>query len=51
LKTSLAMHPLGRLGEPDDIASAVCWLLSPEQSWITGQVLHADGGMSSLQPR
>jgi NAD(P)-dependent dehydrogenase (short-subunit alcohol dehydrogenase family) len=50
-KASKALHPLGRLGEPGDIASAICWLLSPEQSWVTGQVLHVDGGMSSVQAR
>ncbi len=50
-KASLAMHPLGRLGEPGDVASAICWLLSPEQSWVTGQVLHVDGGLSAVQAR
>ncbi|MFN0060146.1 MAG: SDR family NAD(P)-dependent oxidoreductase [Planctomycetota bacterium] len=50
-KASVAMHPLGRLGEPGDIASAICWLLSPEQKWVTGQVLHVDGGMSTVQAR
>jgi NAD(P)-dependent dehydrogenase (short-subunit alcohol dehydrogenase family) len=50
-KASVALHPLGRLGEPGDIASAICWLLSPEQSWVTGQVLHVDGGLSTVQAR
>jgi len=50
-KVSLAMHPLGRLGEPGDIASAICWLLAPEQGWVTGQVLHVDGGLSTVQAR
>ena len=50
-KASVAMHPLGRLGEPGDIASAICWLLSPEQRWVTGQVLHVDGGLSTVQAR
>jgi NAD(P)-dependent dehydrogenase (short-subunit alcohol dehydrogenase family) len=50
-KASVAMHPLGRLGEPGDIASAICWLLSPEQKWVTGQVLHVDGGLSTVQAR
>lgn len=49
LETNL--HPLGRLGEPGDIASAICWLLSPEQTWVTGQVLHVDGGLSTVQAR
>ncbi len=50
-KASVAMHPLGRLGEPGDIASAICWLLSSEQRWVTGQVLHVDGGLSTVQAR
>lgn len=50
-KASVALHPLGRLGQPGDIASAICWLLSPEQKWVTGQVLHVDGGLSTVQAR
>ncbi|MFM8470502.1 MAG: SDR family NAD(P)-dependent oxidoreductase [Limisphaerales bacterium] len=50
-KASVALHPLGRLGEPGDIASAICWFLSPEQKWVTGQVLHVDGGLSTVQAR
>lgn len=42
-----AMHPLGRLGEPDDIASAVLFLASDESSWITGHALVVDGGFSA----
>lgn len=51
LKTSAALHPLGRIGEPDEVASAIRWFLSPENSWVTGQVLAVDGGLSSVQPR
>lgn len=51
LKASTAMHALGRIGEPSDIASAIAWLLDPEQSWVTGQVLSVDGGMSAVKPR
>ena len=41
------LHPLGRLGEPEDIASAVLFLASEEASWITGQALAVDGGFSA----
>ena len=51
LKTSTAMHALGRIGEPGDVASAIEWLLSPEQSWITGQVLGVDGGLACVRSR
>jgi 3-oxoacyl-[acyl-carrier protein] reductase len=36
--------PLGRLGLPDDIASVVSFLASPESGWINGQVVKANGG-------
>ncbi len=49
--TSKQMHALGRLGEPDDIARAIAWLLSPENNWITGQTIAVDGGLSTLVPR
>lgn len=44
-----ARHPLQRIGSPEDIAAAIAFLLSAESSWITGQVLHVDGGLSSLK--
>ncbi|WP_310591942.1 SDR family oxidoreductase [Streptomyces canus] len=40
----LAGTPSGRLGRPDDIAAAVCFLLSPEAAHFTGQILRVDGG-------
>ncbi len=36
--------PLQRLGQPEDIASAICYLASDDASWITGVVLPVDGG-------
>ena len=51
LKASAALHPLGRIGEPNEVASAIAWLLNPEQCWVTGQVIAVDGGLSSVQPR
>lgn len=42
-------HPLKRVGEVEDIASAANFLLSDKASWITGQILHVDGGMSIVK--
>jgi 3-oxoacyl-[acyl-carrier protein] reductase len=50
-RAAVAQHPLGRLGEPDDVASAIAWLLDPAQSWVTGQVLAVDGGLAHVRPR
>jgi NAD(P)-dependent dehydrogenase (short-subunit alcohol dehydrogenase family) len=44
VKSVLKMYPVGRLGEPDDIASAVAFLVSDRASWITGQVVSVNGG-------
>jgi NAD(P)-dependent dehydrogenase (short-subunit alcohol dehydrogenase family) len=49
LRASLAMHPLGRIGTPDEIASTIEWLLRPESSWTTGQVIGVDGGLATLK--
>lgn len=50
-QASVAMHALGRLGEPDDVASALAWLLAPENAWVTGQVLGVDGGLGTVRGR
>ncbi|MDR6968592.1 NAD(P)-dependent dehydrogenase (short-subunit alcohol dehydrogenase family) [Flavobacterium arsenatis] len=41
-------HPLKRFGQPEDIAQMTSFLMDEKSSWITGQVFHVDGGMSSL---
>lgn len=43
-ETLAAMHPMGRLGTPEEIASAVLWLSDPTASFVTGQVIAIDGG-------
>lgn len=50
-KVSESMHALGRLGEPEDIARAIVFLLDPANDWITGQVLGVDGGLGGIRPR
>jgi NAD(P)-dependent dehydrogenase (short-subunit alcohol dehydrogenase family) len=45
------MHPLGRVGTPANVASAIAYLLSPDADWVTGQVWGIDGGMGSVRPR
>ncbi|HEX2752997.1 MAG TPA: SDR family oxidoreductase [Alphaproteobacteria bacterium] len=50
-RVSEAMHALGRLGTAEDIARAIVFLSAPENSWITGQVLAVDGGLSRVRPK
>ena len=49
IEASAKRHPLGRIGQPGDIAAAAVYLLSDASTWVTGQVMHIDGGMSSLR--
>jgi NAD(P)-dependent dehydrogenase (short-subunit alcohol dehydrogenase family) len=44
-----ARHPLKKVGQPKNISDAISFLLSDKSSWITGQTLHIDGGLSSLK--
>jgi len=48
-KAAADRHPLQRVGHPRDIAAAACHLLSSDGAWITGQILHVDGGMGALR--
>ncbi|MFT6502186.1 MAG: NAD(P)-dependent dehydrogenase (short-subunit alcohol dehydrogenase family) [Crocinitomicaceae bacterium] len=41
-------HPMKRIGEPEDLANMAAFLLSEKSSWITGQIIHVDGGMSTI---
>jgi 3-oxoacyl-[acyl-carrier protein] reductase len=46
LRMAAAMSPLGRLGEPADVADVVGFLAGPDGRWVTGQNLHASGGIA-----
>ena len=49
LKASEAMHPLGRIGQPEEVAQVIAWLLGAESSWVTGQVIGIDGGLADVR--
>ena len=50
-KISEMMHPLGRIGTPEEVARAIVFFLLPENDWITGQVLAVDGGLSRVRTK
>lgn len=45
-RQTTALHPLGRRGKPQDVASAVAYLASPRSSWVTGTCMVVDGGLT-----
>ena len=49
IESNAARHPLRRIGSPEDIASMAEFLLGENASWITGQVMKVDGGISTLK--
>ncbi|MFN0048241.1 MAG: SDR family NAD(P)-dependent oxidoreductase [Cytophagales bacterium] len=49
IEASNKRHPLSKIGQPSDIAASVVFLLSDNASWITGQILHIDGGLGVLR--
>src|SRR5919109_4279349 len=50
LETLKSMHPIGRIGDPKEIANAVVWLLSDKASFVLGHTLLVDGGIVSDEP-
>jgi NAD(P)-dependent dehydrogenase (short-subunit alcohol dehydrogenase family) len=46
-QTISAMHPMNRLGRPDEIADGIVWLLSDEASFVTGHIIAIDGGFTA----
>lgn len=49
-KGMAAQYPLGRYGQPDDVAGLIAWLAAPEATWVTGQVIGVDGGFAAVRP-
>ena len=49
IEASALRHPLKKIGDPKDLANMTIFLLSDASKWMTGQILHLDGGMSSVK--
>jgi len=48
-EASARRHPLGKIGQPEDISQLIAFLLSDDSSWMTGQVIGVDGGLGKLK--
>ncbi|HCI91518.1 MAG: SDR family oxidoreductase [Akkermansiaceae bacterium] len=48
-QASADRHPLKRIGDPEEIASLAAWLVSDASRFVTGQIIHADGGLGSVR--
>ncbi len=49
VESNVTRHPMKRIGRPEDIAAMAAFLLSEKSSWITGQIMHVDGGISAVK--
>ncbi|MET1057923.1 MAG: SDR family oxidoreductase [Pedobacter sp.] len=48
-EASAKRHPLGKIGQPEDISKLIAFLLGDESSWMTGQIIGVDGGLGNLK--
>ena len=48
-KISEDMHPVGKIGQPDDISSVAEWLITSAPEWMTGDIIPVDGGLTNLK--
>lgn len=48
-EASAKRHPLGKIGQPEDISRLITFLLSEESNWITGQIIGVDGGLGKIK--
>ena len=51
LEASRKMHVLGKIGDGDDVAAAMAWLLDADGAWVTGSIVNVDGGLASVRSR
>ncbi|MDH4472566.1 MAG: SDR family oxidoreductase [Fluviicola sp.] len=49
MENAMKRNPLKKVGSPEEVASAICFLLTKQSSWITGQVIAVDGGMRNIK--